>query len=414
MNNYIVINIFLTILALIINSWMSIPHKLKFRILQAALFSWLIPYNLFQIQINQPTLQSLPRTIQDVNNQINTILPTVYSEGLINLNHIIIILFTLGLLKFLHDIMYTLNTTSKLYRKSKPYKTYSNVLQVSNIDTAFVSGYFKPIIWIDKNLSRSKSISSIIAHEQQHISNNDQFWLLYITLIHRLFWFNPMIWFLNNQIRKSIELRCDEACKEQLGNKYITDLAKIFLKQKKCHYSVLINFFGCKPSFQVNRIHQLQKENKMTNFKRVKLTFITSILISLVFLTLSKAVNSNVNSDNLSNVSINWKWIHVNGEISNSSELKSELVLTHETWHEYTLDDDYIIKLKIKELQNKSKKTYNKKQIFLETEITRNSKPISPIYNPQFVYEMNEWNVFRVTDLEYQNTTFEFNFKFHN
>jgi beta-lactamase regulating signal transducer with metallopeptidase domain len=78
------------------------------------------------------------------------------------------------------------------------------------------TGLIKPIIWLESGQHVVEKIRTIILHELTHIRQHDPYWLWAINLVQRLFWWDPLIWFTVNYVRKQIELSCDEQCQKHL------------------------------------------------------------------------------------------------------------------------------------------------------------------------------------------------------
>jgi beta-lactamase regulating signal transducer with metallopeptidase domain len=104
-------------------------------------------------------------------------------------------------------------------------------------------------------------------HELTHIRQHDPYWLWAINLVQRLFWWNPLIWFIVNYARQQIELSCDEQCKKHLPEgSYQLQLIKLTLQVNRHHHSLpmpaVLQMSGT-PAFNLQRINKLNKEHKM-------------------------------------------------------------------------------------------------------------------------------------------------------
>lgn len=112
-----------------------------------------------------------------------------------------------------------------------------NIYLVDEIETAFVVGYRKPMIYLPSGIPEAET-PYVIAHEQTHISRKDH-WVkplaFFITALH---WFNPLCWLAFVLLGKDVEMSCDEAVIEKLG-----------LENKKQYANVLLSMATEKMQF---------------------------------------------------------------------------------------------------------------------------------------------------------------------
>ncbi len=276
MINYLVINVMLSLSGLTINYLMNIPHRIRFYIMMVAVIGWLTPFALMTIELTQQSVSMLPvQWVQLTEPMIsnNTIIQSQF-----DFIPVLLTLMAIGLVRFVMDIILTGRHVNKLKHNSIPFQNHENIFMAQGINGAFVSGYFKPIIWIDEQLQQTEALPSVITHEQQHIKNHDQFWLLIITLVQRLFWFNPLSLILSQKTRKGIELSCDEACKNKLGKStYQSHLAQLIMAKHQTSHAILNNQIHHDENFNIHRIKQLDKENTMNTLQKTKLTALITL-----------------------------------------------------------------------------------------------------------------------------------------
>ena len=84
------------------------------------------------------------------------------------------------------------------------------VLEIESLDTPFVMGFIKPVIYLPTGLSTEQK-SCCLAHECIHIRRKDSFIkqaAFWAVCIH---WFNPLVWAAFRYMNKDMEMSCDEA-----------------------------------------------------------------------------------------------------------------------------------------------------------------------------------------------------------
>ena len=104
----------------------------------------------------------------------------------------------------------------------------SRVYVSSRIDTAFVSGFAVPRIYLPQGLTERER-ECVLAHERRHIRRCDHIIkpLAYIALC--LHWFNPLVWLAWVLAMRDMETSCDEAAIKTLGQGAKADYAQTLL-----------------------------------------------------------------------------------------------------------------------------------------------------------------------------------------
>lgn len=85
-----------------------------------------------------------------------------------------------------------------------------NIYVADRIETPFVTGIFRPRIYLPSGLAESE-IELIILHERHHILRGDHIIKLLAFIALALHWFNPLVWLAFLLSSKDMELSCDEA-----------------------------------------------------------------------------------------------------------------------------------------------------------------------------------------------------------
>ncbi len=86
------------------------------------------------------------------------------------------------------------------------------------ISSPLIVGFFRPLIVIPSTKISDKDFYYIVLHELVHLKRCDIFykWLVQITkCIH---WFNPLVYFMENEITKACEFSCDEVVMIKAGS----------------------------------------------------------------------------------------------------------------------------------------------------------------------------------------------------
>ena len=94
----------------------------------------------------------------------------------------------------------------------------SGIIEAGDINSSFVIGLIRPRICIPSYLEGFEK-EYIIAHEETHIKNHDQFIKLLLFSVLCIHWFNPLVWLMYILASADIEMRCDEEVIDSFGDK---------------------------------------------------------------------------------------------------------------------------------------------------------------------------------------------------
>lgn len=179
---------------------------------------------------------------------------------------------------------------SLLNQKKRLLKITSHIqlFKSETILSAFTTGILKPVIIIPSNTSY-EDYELILLHELMHIKKKDVFFQLIRYICITLYWFNPLIYFMNYLHTQISELACDESVSPLLDDLKQKRYAQLILNSalnKRSPSNYYSSFFNNK-SFYKERIKCIMK-NK--NFKKSNRRYPTIIAIFMVVLCCSPAL----------------------------------------------------------------------------------------------------------------------------
>jgi beta-lactamase regulating signal transducer with metallopeptidase domain len=101
---------------------------------------------------------------------------------------------------------------------------------VSGSRIAAVTGLIRGTIWVGDGLTGHSDLKAALLHECLHIDRKDTVTILAVTLLKRLYYWNPLVRHLAHRAGFLIEAACDERCAHLLGrNEYRNSLARLIL-----------------------------------------------------------------------------------------------------------------------------------------------------------------------------------------
>ncbi len=108
------------------------------------------------------------------------------------------------------------NTIEVIDYWKKKLNIQRNVRVVSSDEylSPFTLGTFSPKIFIPRSLIQSKqmeTIHSVIAHEMVHIKHFDDLWMKFQNMVLLIYYFHPVVWYINRQMISAREYICDSA-----------------------------------------------------------------------------------------------------------------------------------------------------------------------------------------------------------
>ena len=112
-------------------------------------------------------------------------------------------------------------------REAAPYR--GEVYLSDSIATPFVMGVLSPKIYLPWDTPQEER-RFIIAHERQHIHRGDPLWKLLGYLALCVHWFNPLVWLAFFLGGKDMEMSCDEAVLNRLGEDIRADYSQALLR----------------------------------------------------------------------------------------------------------------------------------------------------------------------------------------
>lgn len=112
-------------------------------------------------------------------------------------------------------------------REAAPYR--GEVYLSDSIATPFVMGVIAPKIYLPWDTPQEER-RFIIAHERQHIHRGDPLWKLLGYAALCVHWFNPLVWLAFFLGGKDMEMSCDEAVLNRLGEDIRADYSQALLR----------------------------------------------------------------------------------------------------------------------------------------------------------------------------------------
>ena len=162
--------------------------------------------------------------------------------------------------------------------------------------TPLTYGILRPVILLPAHIvEKRESVSYVLLHEFTHIRRLDCLSKLLLTAALCLYWWNPLVWIMVHLANTDMEVACDEAVLQKLGEDLRKHYAAMLveLESQRVSSSPLYSCFGKNATKE--RIHAMMKSKRMTRFSLI-LSAILAVATITVFAT--QAPLQNVTAEN--------------------------------------------------------------------------------------------------------------------
>lgn len=149
------------------------------------------------------------------------------------------------------------------------------VYTVSMNVSPFLTGFFRPAIYIPADTYDDGELELVIAHETAHCKRGDLYRRLLITVLNCVNWFNPVYRFLLKKLIQQIEYACDETVTNELGEGSDKSYGYMLLKtaEKSSGYEYLSVGLGSDAEHLKRRIELFMDKDKKLSRTARALTF---------------------------------------------------------------------------------------------------------------------------------------------
>ena len=169
------------------------------------------------------------------------------------------------------------------------------------VDTSFVMGVLRPRIYMQSGLTDAEE-AYILQHEQMHIRNLDHITRIVGILTLCVHWFNPFVWIAFVKMCADLEMRCDEAVIDRMGDKirkeYCRSMVRHALKRGTAGRGVYAAFAGDNYSGREIRM----RIKNLTGYKRISKIAAVAVIVFALGLTIALSTKAqNKSGDDNSN-----------------------------------------------------------------------------------------------------------------
>lgn len=126
--------------------------------------------------------------------------------------------------------------------------------QNRRVESPMILGFFQPILLLPEKDYIEEDLQVIFSHELTHHKKKDLWYKLLLLLLRCVHWFNPMIYWMLQEVDNDLEIRCDEAVVQGKSVEeralYCEAILRILCRGKGSHLLLSTGFYGGKKVLQ--------------------------------------------------------------------------------------------------------------------------------------------------------------------
>lgn len=111
------------------------------------------------------------------------------------------------------------------------------IIKSEEIIIPMITGYFKPIICLPDIQFSDDELKNILLHEWTHFLHKDAWVKLFVYLISVVFWWNPFVHILKQELNHILEIQCDLSITSKMNEEsrvnYLESILKIIKSSRK-------------------------------------------------------------------------------------------------------------------------------------------------------------------------------------
>ena len=167
------------------------------------------------------------------------------------------------------------------------------IINTPLIKTPVCFGIFQKYILIPNMDLSDNELCLIIRHEYMHLKNHDLLVQMLINILCSIYWWNPFVYLLRNNLGQYFELRCDFSVTKDMSDpeisEYLAVLVKVYKQESLSQNSYALGFLGSqdKKSYNIKErfILLADKNNHPAPVLGKKFALVLSLLLMVASYT---------------------------------------------------------------------------------------------------------------------------------
>lgn len=109
--------------------------------------------------------------------------------------------------------------------------TKVKIIKSGEISVPMITGFFKPVIYLPDIYFSDDELKNILLHEWTHFLHKDAWVKLSMYLVSSVFWWNPFVHLLKNELNHILEIQCDLSITSKMDEddriNYLESISKV-------------------------------------------------------------------------------------------------------------------------------------------------------------------------------------------
>lgn len=252
-------------------------------------------------EIEKPILANFPII------SLHTIIEWVWSLGTVGLFMYYILQYFIAkvhIRKYSSKDNYGQIMLNKLCKKMN-IKRKLKIYRCRCVNTAMIMGVMFPAIFIPDTETSDEMLEIMLYHELTHYKRKDVLYKFVLMLACCMHWFNPLVWLMDKQAQKDVELCCDDDVikgrSEEFKQKYCESILKMvkFGTMRKTAFST---GFSMDKKTLANRFRNIFDSKIKYSGKTVLVTVLALCIISTTFISCTPKHNDELETPQQSTI----------------------------------------------------------------------------------------------------------------
>ncbi|MBS7526321.1 DUF4825 domain-containing protein [Fusibacter paucivorans] len=194
---------------------------------------------------------------------------------------LVIIIWVLGILAVLGKGIASAIQLQHQLRYAEKVADQALIYTLPGIETPFVMGIIKPVIYVPLGFDLQAN-HTVLQHEKMHIVRKDMLFRLIGYAAVSVHWFNPLVWLAYRVSEADMEMACDEAVIENLGESIKPAYATAILKTASMHTAQGVGFGKGDIKQRIKRVLKYKQQKRLLVWSSIGICFICAVGVLLV------------------------------------------------------------------------------------------------------------------------------------
>ena len=160
------------------------------------------------------------------------------------------------------------------------------------IQSSFLTGIWKPVIYLPQQELSEEELYCILRHELIHYKRRDVWYRRLLLIVKRIYWVNPLVYFYYKDFLDSCELACDEEALENQGKEIVISYARTIYRMSILGSEFQNGVGFSSKSMCERRVQAIMNRNYIQ--KKFLVVLLSGVMVFLLPITSYAAVESAV------------------------------------------------------------------------------------------------------------------------